>query len=203
MFNSGEVNFNKKMDIAIGVFLGLGLAASCGLRVFVPLLITSIGSLMGWVHLSHGFEWMGSWPAFAIFCTATIAEIGAYYIPWLDNALDTGSVPLAAIAGTLLSVSFMTELPPMVQWTLGIIVGGGTAAIIKTAAGATRLGSSASTGGFANWLIATFEHFASFVMSILSYLIPVIMGIIAVFVFIYSIYRINLWRRRKREISAV
>ncbi len=187
------------MEIAIGVFLGLGLAASCGFRVFVPLLITNIGSLLDLVHLSHGFEWMGTWPAFAIFLTATIAEICAYYIPWLDNALDTVSVPLAAAAGTLLSVSFMTELPPMVQWTLGIIVGGGTAAIVKTAAGATRLGSSASTGGFANWLVATFEHIASFVMSILSYLLPVIMGILAVGIFAYSIYRINLWRKRRRE----
>lgn len=190
------------MEIAIGIFLGLGLAASCGFRVFVPLLITSIGSLTDYVHLSHGFEWMGSWPAFAIFLTATIAEIGAYYIPWLDNALDTISVPLAAAAGTLLSVSFMTELPPMVQWTLGIIVGGGTAAIVKTAAGATRLGSSASTGGFANFLVATFEHIASFVLSILSFLLPIIMGIIATGIFGYSIYRIALWRKRKREAAA-
>ena len=186
------------MDIAIGVFLGLGLAASCGFRVFVPLLITNIGSLFGWVNLSHAFEWMGSWPAFAIFLTATIAEIGAYYIPWLDNALDTVSVPLATVAGTLLSVSFMTDLPPMVQWTLGIIVGGGTAAIIKTAAGATRLGSSASTGGLTNWIVATVEHIASFIMSILSYLLPVIMGFVAVGIFAYSIYRINLWRKRRR-----
>jgi hypothetical protein len=190
------------MEIAIGIFLGLGLAASCGFRVFVPLLITSIGSLTDLVHLSHGFEWMGSWPAFAVFLTATIAEVGAYYIPWLDNALDTVSIPLAAAAGTLLSVSFMTELPPMIQWTLGIIVGGGTAAIVKTAAGATRLGSSASTGGFANWLIATFEHIASFVMSILSFLLPIIMGIVAVGIFGYSIYRIALWRKRKKEADA-
>jgi hypothetical protein len=187
------------MDIAIGILLGLGLAASCGFRVFVPLLITNIGSLLDWVHLSHGFEWMGSWPAFAVFLTATAAEIIAYYIPWLDNMLDTVSVPLAAIAGTLLSVSFMTELPPMVQWTLGIIVGGGTAAIVKTAAGATRLGSSAASGGFTNWLVATFEHIASFVMSILSFLLPVIMGFLAIGIFGYSIYRINVWRKRRKE----
>jgi hypothetical protein len=185
------------MEIAIGIFLGLGLAASCGFRVFVPLLITNIGSLLDWVRLSPGFEWMGTWAAFAIFLSATIAEIGAYYIPWLDNLLDTISIPLAAAAGTLLSVSFMAELPPMVQWTLGIIAGGGTAAIIKTAAGATRLGSSAASGGFTNWLVATVEHIASFVMSILSFLLPVVMGITAIFVFIYSIYRIAVWRNRK------
>jgi hypothetical protein len=178
------------MDIAIGICLGLGLAASCGFRVFVPLLVANISSLIGWVNMSNGFEWMGSWPAFAIFLTATIVEIGAYYIPWLDNALDTIAIPLAAIAGTLLSVTFFTDLPPMIQWTLGIIVGGGSAAMIKTGASMARLKSSVFTGGWANWIVATFEHIASFVMSILSVIIPIIMGVVAMAVFIYCFYRV-------------
>lgn len=167
------------MDIAIGICLGLGLAASCGFRVFVPLLISNIASMTGIVNIGGGFEWMGSWPAFAIFLTATVAEIGAYYIPVLDNALDTISVPLATIAGTLLSVTFITDVPPMVQWTLGIIVGGGSAAVIKSGASMARLKSTAFTAGWANWLIATFEHVTSFVMSVLTVLLPVVMGVIA------------------------
>ncbi len=167
------------MDIAIGICLGLGLAASCGFRVFVPLLISNIASMTGIVNLGGGFEWMGSWPAFAIFLTATIAEIGAYYIPVIDNALDTISVPLAAVAGTLLSVTFITDVPPMVQWTLGIIVGGGSAAVIKSGASMARLKSTAFTAGWANWIIATFEHVTSFVMSVLTVLLPIVMGVIA------------------------
>ena len=93
------------MEYAIGICLGLGLAASSGFRVFVPLLVANIASLSGIVNLSSGFEWMGTWPAFAVFLTATVAEVGAYYIPWLDNALDTIAIPLAWIAGTLLSVA--------------------------------------------------------------------------------------------------
>ncbi len=167
------------MDIAIGICLGLGLAASCGFRVFVPLLISNIASMTGIVNLGGGFEWMGSWPAFAIFLTATVAEIGAYYIPVIDNALDTISVPLAAVAGTLLSVTFITDVPPMVQWTLGIIVGGGSAAVIKSGASMARLKSTAFTAGWANWIIATFEHVTSFVMSVLTVLLPIVMGVIA------------------------
>ena len=167
------------MDIAIGICLGLGLAASCGFRVFVPLLISNIASMTGIVNIGGGFEWMGSWPAFAIFLSATVAEVGAYYIPVLDNALDTISVPLAAIAGTLLSVTFITDVPPMVQWTLGIIVGGGSAAVIKSGASMARLKSTAFTAGWANWLLATFEHVTSFVMSVLTVLLPIVMGVIA------------------------
>lgn len=167
------------MDIAIGICLGLGLAASCGFRVFVPLLISNIAAMLGIVNIGGGFEWMGSWPAFAIFLTATVAEIGAYYIPVIDNALDTISVPLAAVAGTLLSVTFITDVPPMVQWTLGIIVGGGSAAVIKSGASMARLKSTTFTAGWANWIIATFEHVTSFIMSVLTVLLPIVMGVIA------------------------
>ena len=182
------------MDIAIGICLGLGLAASCGFRVFVPLLISNIASMAGIVHIGGGFEWMGSWSAFAIFLSATVAEIGAYYIPVLDNALDTISVPLAAVAGTLLSVTFITDVPPMVQWTLGIIVGGGSAAVIKSGASMARLKSTAFTAGWANWLLATFEHVTSFVMSVLTVLLPVVMGVIALGVLGYFGWRLGAKR---------
>lgn len=178
------------MDIAIGICLGLGLAASSGFRVFVPLLISNIAAMLGIVHIGGGFEWMASWPAFAIFLSATIAEIAAYYIPVVDNALDTVSVPLAAVAGTLLSVTFITDVPPMVQWTLGIIVGGGSAAVIKSGASMARLKSTAFTAGWANWIVATFEHVTSFVMSILTVLLPVVMGVIALGVLGYFGWRL-------------
>lgn len=187
------------MDIAIGICLGLGLAASCGFRVFVPLLISNIASMTGIVNIGGGFEWMGSWPAFAIFLTATVAEIGAYYIPVLDNALDTISVPLATIAGTLLSVTFITDVPPMVQWTLGIIVGGGSAAVIKSGASMARLKSTAFTAGWANWLIATIEHVTSFVMSILTVLLPVVMGVIALGVLGFFGWRLTAKKPRPKK----
>jgi len=179
------------MEYAIGICLGMGLAASAGFRVFVPLLAANVSSMLGWVHLSHSFEWMGTWVSFAVFLSATVIEIGAYYIPWLDNALDTITIPLAAIAGTLLAVTFMAELPPVVQWTLGIIAGGGSAAVIKTGASMARLKSSLFTAGWANWIIATFEHIASIVMSVLTILIPILMGIFAVFILIFFAFRLS------------
>lgn len=184
------------MEYVIGICLGIGLAASAGFRVFVPLLVANISSMLGWVHLSDSFEWMGTWGAFAVFLSATVIETGGYYIPWLDNALDTIAIPLAALAGTLLAVTFMSELPPVVQWTLGIIAGGGSAAVIKTGASMARLKSSLFTAGWANWIIATFEHIASVVMSVLTVLIPILMGIFAVFVLVFFAFRLS--RRQKR-----
>lgn len=183
------------MEYAIGILLGLGLSASCGFRVFVPLLVTNIASLLGITHYSAGFEWMGSWPAFALFATATVVEVGGYYVPWIDNVLDSIAIPLSAIAGTLLTASFITGMSPMVQWTLAIIVGGGTAGVISAGTGVLRLGSSATTGGLGNHIIATIENFVSFVMSILSMLIPFVMGIFALGMLIF--FSIKLFNRKK------
>ena len=187
------------LDYIVGILLGLGLAASCGFRVFAPLLISNISSLTGYIHFGSGYEWMGSWPAFAVFAAATVFEIFAYYVPWLDNALDALAVPLSAVAGTLLTVSFISNMDPMIRWTLAIIVGGGSAALIKTGASAARLKSSAFTAGFANWIIATAENFISLILSSLTILIPVIMGIIAFVTILYFGYIV--FKPEKRHVS--
>lgn len=183
------------MDIALGILLGIGLAASCGFRVFVPLLVTSVVSLMGYLKLSPGFEWMGSWIAFAAFLTASIAEIAAYYIPWLDNALDTISGPLAMVAGTVLTASFLTDVSPLIQWTLGIIVGGGTAGIVKVGASAARLTSSTTTGGLGNPVIATAENVSSLGMSILAFIVPVVTAFVVILIIIYVIRKFSNFRK--------
>jgi hypothetical protein len=189
------------MQWAISILLGLGLAASCGFRVFVPLLVTNVASMLGYVKLAGGFEWMGTWIAFAVFATATLAEIAAYYIPWLDNALDAISTPLAIIAGSVLTSSFITDMDPMLRWVLAIIVGGGSAGVIKASAVVIRLGSSTLTGGLGNSLLATIENFVSILFSIVSIVVPVIAGISAIIVTAFSLNKLvkgrNLLRVRK------
>ncbi|MBS1551625.1 MAG: DUF4126 domain-containing protein [Bacteroidetes bacterium] len=185
------------MEIATGILLGIGLAASSGFRVFLPLLVTSIASQLGYLHLSPGFEWMGSWIALTSFATATVAEITAYYIPWLDNALDTISGPLAMVAGTVLTASFITDVNPLVQWTLGIIVGGGTAGIVKVGASAARLTSTATTGGLGNAAVATSENILSFAMSILAFVIPLITALIVIAIIVYLFRKFSELKKKK------
>jgi Domain of unknown function (DUF4126) len=185
------------MDIAFGILLGIGLSASAGFRVFLPLLVTNIASLLGYLKLGHGFEWMGSWVAFAVFATASIVEISAYYIPWLDNLLDTISGPLAMIAGTVLTASFLTDTTPLIQWVLGIIVGGGTAGIVKVGASAARLTSTATTGGAANAIVSTSENFLSLLISILSFLIPFITAFIVILIIFYLIRKFSQLKKSR------
>ncbi len=189
------------MDIALGILLGIGLSASCGFRVFVPMLVTNIASLLGYIKLSPGFEWMGGWVAFAAFTAASVVEIAAYYIPWLDNALDTISGPLAMIAGTILTASFLTDASPLVQWTLSIIVGGGTAGIVKVGASAARLTSTTTTGGVANAVVSTTENVLSVVMSILSFIIPFITAFIVILIIFFLFKKFSEFRKARKTSS--
>ena len=54
-------------ETILGIAIGIGLSAACGLRVFVPLLVMNLAVLTGHLHLSPGFEWIGSNYAFGHF----------------------------------------------------------------------------------------------------------------------------------------
>src|SRR5271157_4826658 len=126
------------MDIFLSICLGLGLSAACGFRVFVPMLVMSIASLSGHLHLAHGFEWLGSYPALVALSVATALEIAGYYIPWVDHFLDTIATPAALVAGTIVSASVVTDMSPFLRWTLAAIAGGGAASMVQATTVVTR-----------------------------------------------------------------
>ena len=167
------------MDISwseaiLSLGIGVGLAAATGMRVFVPLLVLGVSARMEWLPLSDGFHWLSSWPAIAAFAIAAIFEVGAYYIPLVDNFLDLLSGPLAVLAGVVATAAVITDLPPLIRWSVAIVAGGGTAGIVQTVMSVVRLKSTALTAGFGNFLVATVELIASFTAAILAILAPAI-----------------------------
>ena len=181
----------------ISICLGIGLAASVGFRVFVPLFALSLASYFNLWELNDSWQWIGSTTALITFGVATIVEIVAYFIPYIDNILDTIAVPLAAIAGTAVMVSTVADLSPVFTWALAIIAGGGTAAVVAGSSGAARLTSTASTGGIANPLVGLFETGTSIVISIISIFLP-ILAIILVFIILYLILKVYKKFKSKR-----
>ncbi len=95
------------LELITAVAIGIGLAASTGFRVFVPMLVAAVAAKAGFLPLNESFQWLSSWTSIAIFGTATVFEIIAYYIPVVDNLLDTVATPLAVVAGTLLLTSVL------------------------------------------------------------------------------------------------
>jgi len=178
-------------DTIISIFLGVGLAASAGFRVFLPLFALSLAAYFNLWDLNDNWEWMGSLAAVLTLGVATMVEICAYFIPWVDNALDAISLPLAALAGTAVLVSTVADLNPVVTWSLAIIAGGGTASAIKGANATGRLTSTATTGGMANPLVSAVETGTAAVVSTASILYPAIAAVlvIIILVIIFRIYR--------------
>ena len=172
------------MDYSVltNVAMGIALSACAGFRVFVPMLAASIAAHFNIIDLPTDLEWLGGWPAMICFGTASIAEIGAYYIPFLDNILDTIATPLSIIAGTVLSFSIfpITEQEPLLRWGAALLAGGTAAGTIHLGTGLLRLFSSKTTAGTANMVLATTENAAAICGSVLSFIIPVVAGILVI-----------------------
>jgi hypothetical protein len=177
------------LEDLLGLFLGIALSAACGLRVFVPfLVISAVGVLGGWT-LPPSLAWLDTEPALALFAAASVLEIGAYSIPWLDNLLDAAATPLAIAAGVLVTAALIPEdMGPLAQWTVAAIAGGGSAGIIKSLSSLTRLASTATTGGLANPLWTTLETLA----------LPILAGALTLGLLSYGLVRLIVFFRRRR-----
>lgn len=86
------------MDLSwlLALTAGVGVAAACGLRAFLPLLFLGVAARLGVIHLRPGSEWLAADVALAALAVATVVEVAADKIPVVDHALDAiGTVKLS------------------------------------------------------------------------------------------------------------
>ena len=185
------------MDSLLSIALGVGLAAACGLRVFVPFLVLGAAQRLELVEVGKGFAWLGSDAGMLALLVATLCEVLAYYVPWIDNALDAIATPMAVIAGVLVTAAVTPELDPWARWSLAVIAGGGVAGVLQGVTVAARHASSLFTLGTGNWLIATLELFGSLAMALLALAVPFLVAGIALVLFGWAVLR-----RRRRQAAA-
>ena len=159
-------------DLALSIVLGIALAAACGFRVFLPMLIVSGAAYTGHLQLDNSFAWLGTSSALTMLSVAALAEVLAYYVPVVDNLLDALVTPAALIAGTLVSAAVMTDVPPMVKWMAAVIAGGGVAGLTQGLTGILRAHSTVLTGGLGNSIIATAELGGAVLISFLALVAP-------------------------------
>jgi Domain of unknown function (DUF4126) len=159
-------------DFALPIVLGIALAAATGFRVFLPMLIVSAAAYTGHLSLDSSFAWLSTPSALAMLSVAAVVEIFAYYIPVIDNLLDSLATPAALIAGTIVSAAVMTDVPPMVKWTAAVIAGGGIAGLTQGVTAMIRAHSTVLTGGLGNPLIATAELGGALLISFLALAVP-------------------------------
>ena len=189
----------------MSIMIGVALSATCGFRVFVPLLAVNIGTRaldadgQPLIELAGGFDWLSSDIALVVFLVATLFEIGGYYIPWIDNLLDTIASPASIVAGTVITASFVTGMDPWLQWLLGVIAGGGAAGAVQATTVVARAGSTVTTGGLGNPIVASVETSGAFLGSALS--IVAVEFAIVVFVLLLGSGVWIWWRRRRHKLA--
>lgn len=177
-------------EILMGLITGLGLSAACGFRIFVPLLIMNLAHQAEWLHLTGGFEWIGSTPALIVFASATVLEIGAYYIPFVDNLLDVAAAPTAVVAGTLVTASQIGDMNPVLTWSLAAIVGGGAAGLVQGLTTAVRHFSAFATAGFGNPVVSTVEAGASILVTVSMLVVPVVTVFVLLALLLFAVKKL-------------
>jgi len=193
------------MDVVLSVLIGVSLAAACGFRVFVPMLVLCIAAKAGAVALNPSLAFLGSTPALVCFGVATVAEILAYKIPWVDNALDSIATPAAVVAGTLVmgsQFSFTGSNGDLLKWGLAAIVGGGAAGAVQVTTVIGRGASTMLTGGLANPIFATIESGSAIALSALAVIVPVLASVVVLGVLTLAVFAVLRWRARRRARAA-
>ena len=173
------------------------LSAAAGFRVFIPLLGLSIAGYFQWLPLGEGFAWVASWQALVAFSVAALLEIGAYYIPWLDHALDLALAPAAAVAGTILTASTVGDVSPFLKWSLAIVAGGGVSSLVHLGTSSIRAAVSLPTGGMGNPVVSSGEGISALLLTLLAIFIPIIAFALALWI----LFRL-LRRLQKRRADA-
>lgn len=196
-------SFPVTPEALLGIAVGFGLAAAAGFRVFVPLLAAAIAAKTGVLTLSPGFSWLATTPALAALGTATVLEVGAYSVPWLDQLLDLIATPAAMLAGMLAAASVVVDLPPLLKWS-AVILAGGAAGMTQGATVFTRFKSTTLTGGAGNPVVSGLELVSAVITSALAIFLPVLTLIAVLLLFVIFTRRVHgvLFGRRAARKAA-
>ena len=193
------------MEFVLALSLGLGLAAASGFRVFLPPFLYGLAIRFDFtpidISVQGASEWMSSDLGLLLLGSAMVLEILAYYVPWLDNLMDTIASPAAISAGFVMVYSTLGEANPVVQWALSIIAGGGVSGTIQIGTVSVRALSTMTTAGIANPLVSTAEAGASIFCTILAILLPLLALIFTILALLMSVKYIQN-RKQKMAIEA-
>lgn len=186
------------LEQGFAIVMGLALAATCGIRAFLPLFALSLLALLGKVELGSSFLWLGTPTATVCFGVAVVLELLGDKIPAVDHALDAAGVLVKPVAATVASASLVTEFDPMLAVVLGLITGGVAAEGIHLTKAKARVLSTAFTGTIANPFLSVLEDIAAVLGVILAWIVPIVV-VGGAFAFVLTVW---LWRRSRRAPAA-
>ena len=194
-----DINPGDAALLATQLAMGFALAATVGLRTFLPLLAAGLLARFGYLDLGHSFEWMQKTATLIVFGSAVVFEVLADKVPGLDHALHVVESFVKPVAGTLVAASVFTNLDPMTAVVVGLIGGGTIAGAVHVAKGTTRAASTVLTGGLGNPVLSIFDDVLAVGGIIMAILAPIVAALIVLVVVIGAV---RLIARRRRAAAS-
>ena len=190
------------MTIALQMMLGVALAATAGLRAWLPLFVVGLLARLGQIDLNASFGFLSRTDALVIFGVATVLEFLGDKIVALDHFLDSLGTFIRPVAGTLLASSMLTSTEPLTATVLGMVTGGGAALTVHAGKALARLKATATLplhGGTGNAAMSLTEDFISGAWLWIALMNPWVAFLIALAVLAVAFWLIvALWRSGKR-----
>jgi len=175
--------------------MAIALAATAGLRAWLPLLLAGVLARLGVLDLGPSYQFLASNKALVLFGVATAIELVGDKIPVVDHALDAIGTPLRPLAGALLAASVLgTVTDPLTSVILGTAVGAPSALVPHAAKAAVRAASTTVTGGLANPVLSLIED----ALAVLAFVLAVLVPLVVVALFGLTLYLASRWLRRRR-----
>lgn len=177
--------------LAIQIMMGIGLAACCGLRAWLPLFLVGLFGRLGKLPLSDGFHFLSTDAALIVFAVASLAELLGDKIPIVDHFLDLAGTVVRPVAGVIAFAAILTRLDPLAGIALGLIAGGGTTLAVHGGKSVLRAKSTALAPahmGCGNTVLSFLEDAASTAGVWLAVHAPVLLFALAVAAVVLSIW---------------
>ena len=185
------------MDVINGIFSAFGLSASAGLNAYIPLLVVSLlGRFTNLITLEQPWDTLTNGWIIGLLVVLSIIEFFADKIPAVNHANDAIQTIIRPAAGAIsfaATTQAVTTIHPVLALAAGLLIAG---SVHTAKAGALRPAVTGTTGGLGNAAVSVLEDIVAASISILSILIPVIIGTLLVVVASWVIW--IMWRRANR-----
>ncbi len=182
------------------IFAGFGLSASAGLNAYIPLLVVALlARFTDLIKLSSPWDALTNEWIIILLVVLSAIEFFADKVPLVNHLNDLVQSFVRPAAGAILfaaSAQVITDIHPVLALAAGLLIAGGVHA---AKAGALRPAVTTATGGLGNVAVSTLEDIIATGLSIISVLIPILVGIIVLPVIAFVIWVAMRRSRRTME----
>jgi hypothetical protein len=187
------------------ILWGIALAATAGLRLFMPFLF--MGGMARYAHVPAPgiLEWTAGDAGFLLLLIATFVEVLSDKIPVVDHALDAVATFIKPVAGFILPAALLYDVSPAGAWVLGIAAGAPLALGVHATKAGTRAASTTATMGAGNAIVSVFEDVFAAALLFFTAIAPLIAFVLVVILVVMVVRawgRMRRWLRRGKETPA-